>query len=80
MPQPRSSQISLSDTPYYHCICSCVRRSFLCGVDTYSYTRHALPRKLVVMPLLLFASLFSTYIRACALSLSHVHNLFPFVF
>ncbi len=27
MPQPRNSQISLADTPYY----DCVRRSFLCG-------------------------------------------------
>ncbi|MFT6990402.1 MAG: hypothetical protein ACJASL_002380, partial [Paraglaciecola sp.] len=36
MPQPRSSQISLSDTPYYHCVSRCVRRSFLCGVDSYS--------------------------------------------
>jgi hypothetical protein len=33
MPQPRSSQISLSDTPYYHCVSRCVRRSFLCGVE-----------------------------------------------
>lgn len=34
MPHPRSSQISLSDTPLYHCVCRCVRRSFLCGEDT----------------------------------------------
>ncbi|MFQ3235336.1 MAG: hypothetical protein ACI9C4_000892, partial [Paraglaciecola sp.] len=36
MPQPRRSQISLVDTPYYHCVTRCVRRSFLCGVDSYS--------------------------------------------
>jgi hypothetical protein len=36
MPQPRSSQISLSDTPYYHCVSRRVRRTFLCGVDSYS--------------------------------------------
>jgi hypothetical protein len=31
MPQPRSSQIPLWDTPYYHCVSPCVRRAFLWG-------------------------------------------------
>jgi hypothetical protein len=29
MPQPRSSQISLLDTPNYHCVSRCVRCSLL---------------------------------------------------
>ena len=36
MTQSRESQISLADTPYYHCISRCVRRAFLCGDDDYS--------------------------------------------
>ncbi|MFT6348887.1 MAG: hypothetical protein ACJAYB_001901, partial [Psychromonas sp.] len=27
MPQSRKSQVSLIDTPYYHCVSRCVRRS-----------------------------------------------------
>ena len=45
MPKLRSSQVSLIDTAYYHCVSRCVRRAYICGAaarrfDKYSGTSY----------------------------------------
>jgi REP element-mobilizing transposase RayT len=73
MPQPRSSQISLSDTPYYHCISRCVRRSFLCGIDNYSSQSYEHRRGWVEKRLLFLSSVFAIDLCAYAVMSNHVH-------
>ncbi|WP_020146623.1 hypothetical protein [Thioalkalivibrio sp. ALJ15] len=36
MTRARKEFVSVETTPYYHCICRCVRCAFLCGEDSYS--------------------------------------------
>jgi len=36
MTLPRKQLVAVEDTPYYHVVSRCVRRSYLCGIDVYS--------------------------------------------
>ncbi len=40
MPKPRYTQVSVEETPYYHCVSRCVRRAFLCGEDSVTSQRY----------------------------------------
>tara|TARA_R110002124_G_scaffold134171_5_gene296832 strand:+ start:2820 stop:3803 length:984 start_codon:yes stop_codon:yes gene_type:complete len=73
MPQPRKSQVSLIDTPYYHCISRCVRRSFLCGVDKYSGQSYEHRREWVEKRLLFLSTAFTIDICAYAVMANHTH-------
>ena len=68
----RQSQISLDDTPYYHCIARCVRRAFLCGQDHYTGQDFNHRRSWLVERLKLQASVFGIDICAYAIMSNHV--------
>ena len=73
MPKPREHQVSLDATPYYHCVSRCVRRAFLCGVDSvsgesYEHRRGWLENKLLELP-----QIFAIQIAAYAIMSNHYH-------
>ncbi|MGB0867467.1 MAG: transposase, partial [Granulosicoccaceae bacterium] len=75
MPTPRKALIAVEDTPYYHVVSRCVRRAFLCGVDTstgknYEYRRAELEERLLFL-----GTVFAIDICAYAIMSNHHHEV-----
>ena len=73
MTRARYSQESLDSTSYYHCICRCVRRAFLCGQDHYSGQDYEHRRQWVVDRLAVLGEVFAIDLCAYAVMSNHYH-------
>ncbi len=73
MTKPRSTLVSVSDTPYYHVIARCVRRAFLCGEDRFTGKSFSHRRAWLLDRLRLLTESFAIDLCAYALMSNHYH-------
>ncbi len=75
MTRARQTQVSLGETPFYHCLARCVRRAFLCGEDAFSGKSYEHRRQWIVDRLKELTSVFAIDISAFSVLSNHTHTI-----
>lgn len=73
MTRPRGVQVCVQDTPYYHIVSRCVRRSYLCGYDKIAGKSYEHRRQWIENRIRLLSSIYAIDICAYAVMSNHIH-------
>ncbi len=73
MARPRSTLVSIEDTPFYHCMSKCIRFAWLTGVDKYTGKSYEHRRDWVESRILELAEVFAIDVAAYAVMSNHLH-------
>lgn len=73
MTRARKELVDFDTTPYYHCICRCVRRAFLCGEDHLTGKNYEHRKGWVLERLSTLQQVFAVDLCAYAIMSNHYH-------